>query len=379
MLGALLAVMVKEFRQTFRDKRMVALLTVAPLMQLLVLGFAVNLEVTEVPTIVADEDRSPESRAVVEALLAGDTFRERGATPSAQAAAEIVGRGEASIAIVIPRGFAQRQRRGEPAALQTLIDGSDSNRAIVAQNAVTAFALGRAIAGAERQLEQRAAARGQASTMPRVRVEPRVLYNQTLNTRIYFVPGVAALLLLIVTFITSSSGLTREKEMGTLEQVMVSPIRPEILILGKTLPYGLIGLVDLGYVIAVGSWVFGVPIRGSVGLVFVAGTLYMLSTLGAGLLVSALARTQQQAFMGALFFIMPATLLSGFMTPVENMPDWLRPLSGLTPVRHFVEILRAVLLKDASLADLGAQFVALGGMGVAVYGASAYFLRRRLG
>jgi ABC-2 type transport system permease protein len=379
MLSALWAVMIKEFRQTFRDKRIVAILTLAPLIQLLVLGFAVNLEVDHVPTIVADEDHSPESRAVASALLSGDTFDERGHVPNGEQAEAIIGRGEASLAIIIPRGFGEHQRRGEHAALQALVDGSDSNRAIVAQNAVTAFALGRAIAGAEQQLEQLAAVQGQAARMPRVRVEPRVLYNQGLKTPIYFVPGVAALLLLVVTFVTSSSGLTREKETGTLEQVMVSPMRPEIFILGKTLPYGIIGLMDLGLAIAIGAWVFGVPIRGSVWLLFLAGSLYMLSTLGVGLMVSAVARTQQQAFMGALFFILPATLLSGFMTPVDNMPEWLQPLSGFTPVRHFVEIMRAVLLKNATLAELAPQFVALAGMGIAVYGASAYFLRRRLG
>ncbi len=151
-----------------------------------------------------------------------------------------------------------------------------------------------------------------------------------------------------------------------------------MLILGKTLPYGIIGVVDLGYVIAVGSWVFNVPIHGSLWLLFGAGALYMLTTLGVGVLVSTVANNQQQAFMGAMFFIMPAVLLSGFITPVENMPEWLQPLSGLTPVRHFVEILRAVMLKNASFSELSAQFVALGGMGVAVYAASAYRLRRRL-
>jgi len=357
----------------------VILLTFAPILQLLVFGFAVNLEVNHVPTIVADEDRTPESRAVAEALLAGDTFSSLGTVQNGEAAAAIIGRGEASVAVVIPRGFGEHQRRGEPARLQALVDGGDSNRAIVSQNAVSAFALRRAIKGAELQIEQVAAAQGQAARMPRVQVEPRVLYNQTLSTPTYFVPGIAALLLLIVTFITSSGGLTREKETGTLEQVMVTPMRPEMFILGKTLPFWLIGLVDLGAVIAAGSWVYDVPIRGSLWLLFFAGALYMLSTLGAGLLVSALARTQQQAFMGAIFFVMPATLLSGFVTPVDNMPDWLRPLSGLTPVRHFVEIMRAVLLKDASLAELGPQFVALGGIGIVVYGASAYFLRRRLG
>lgn len=378
MLSSLLAVMAKEFRQTFRDKRMVGLLTVAPLIQLLLLGFAVNLDVEHVPTVVADEDRTPQSRTLAAELTAGDAFTLVGTVENGVIAAKQVARGETPVAVVIPRGFAERQKRGKVATIQVLVDGGDSNRAIVAQNAVTAYAMKRAAREGESRLAEMATSRGVAPALPRVNVEPRVLYNPTLDSQIYFVPGVAATLLLIVTLITSAGGLTREKEMGTLEQVLVSPIRPEVLIAGKTIPYGLIGLVDLGYVLAVGTWVFDVPLRGSLWMVFAAGTLYMATTLGIGLLVSAMARTQQQALMGALFFIMPAVLLSGFMTPVENMPTWLQPLSGFTPVRHFVEILRAVLLKDASFAELQAQFVALAGMGVVVFVAASQLLRRRL-
>jgi ABC-2 type transport system permease protein len=378
MWSALLAVMAKEYRQTFRDKRMVMLLTVAPILQLILLGFAVNLDVNHVPTVVADEDRSAESRQLRDAIVAGDTFDEAVFAERAESAIESVTRGEASVAIILPRGLGEQMRRGDPVAVQALIDGSDSNRAIVAQNALSAFALKRAMSEAEAGLGAVAASRGQAASLPRINVEPRVLYNPTLNSRMYFVPGVAALLLLLVTFITSSAGLTREKELGTLEQVLVSPIRPEVFIVGKTLPYGLIGLGDLGFVVGMGAWIFEVPIRGSLWVLFAAGALYMLSTLGVGLLVSALARTQQQAFMGAFFFLLPATLLSGFITPVENMPEWLQPLTTLTPVRHFVEIMRAVLLKGAGAADLAAQFVALAGLGIVFYGTSAVILRRRL-
>jgi len=378
MLTALRAVIVKELRQTLRDKRMVALLTIAPVLQLLLLGFAVNLDVERVPTVIADEDRTPESRRLADGLTAGDAFTRTGTVADGKAATRLVSRGEVPIAVVIPKGFGRRQRLGKPVAIQVLVDGGDSNRAIVAQNAIAAFAMSQAAAEAETQILQIAATRGQAPAIPRVNVEPRVLYNPTLNSKIYFVPGVAATLLLIVTLITSSGGLTREKEMGTLEQVLVSPIRPETLIIGKTLPYGLIGLVDMGLVIGMGAWVFGVPIRGSLWLLFFAGCLYMLTTLGVGLLASTIAKTQQQAFIAAMFFIMPAVLLSGFVTPVENMPAWLRPLSGFTPVRHFVEILRAVLLKDASASELSAQLVALAGLGIATYSTSAYLLRRRL-
>jgi ABC-2 type transport system permease protein len=358
---------------------MVALLMVAPVIQLMVLGFAVNLEVEHVPTVIADEDRTPESRRFADALTAGDAFDRKLVVSSSAQAEDLVARGEVPLAVVIPRGFQKRLTQGKPVAVQALVDGGDSNRAIVAQNAVASFVMKRAATDAERRLQETSAARGRRVAIPRVSVKPRILYNPTLDSQIYFVPGVAATLLLIITLITSAMGLAREKEMGTLEQVMVTPIRPEVLILGKTLPYGVIGLIDLGLVVALGAWVFGVPIRGSLALIFLAGCLYMLTTLGVGLLVSTLAKNQQQAFMSAMFFVMPAILLSGFMTPVENMPQWLQPLSGFTPVRHFVEIMRGVLLKDAGFWELSPQLGALAGMGLAVYGSAVWAMRRNLG
>jgi len=378
MWTTLVTVIAKEYRQTFRDKRMVALLMVAPVIQLVVLGYAVNLEVEHVPTVIADEDRTPESRRLADALTAGDAFDRAGVVGSSSVAERMVAQGDVPLAVVIPKGFQRRLTQGKPVAVQALVDGGDSNRAIVAQNAVAAFMMQRAAATAERRVSQVAAARGRQVAIPRVTVQPRILYNPTLNSQIYFVPGVAATLLLIITIITTAMGLAREKEMGTLEQVMVTPIRPEVLILGKTLPYGLIGLIDLGLVVALGAWIFEVPIRGSLPLIFGAGCLYMLTTLGVGLLVSALSTTQQQAFMGSMFFVMPAILLSGFMTPVENMPQWLQPLSGFTPVRHFVEIMRGVLLKDAGFWELSPQLAALAGMGLVVYAGAAFALRRNL-
>jgi ABC-2 type transport system permease protein len=377
-MTALFSIIAKEYRQTFRDKRMVWLLLMAPLIQLILLGYAVNLEVDRVPTIIADEDRTPQSRRLAADLTASRAFKYKGHVATGKQAAAQIQHGQVTLAIVIPNGFAERRKKDKPVSIQALIDGCDSNRAIVSQNAVMAFAMQRAESRLQDRLRREGVARGQALRLPQVEVLPRIYYNPTLDSRIYFVPGVAATLLLIVTLITTAMGLAREKETGTLEQVMVSPVRPEILILGKTLPYGLFGLVDLGYVIAAGSWIFDVPIRGSLPLLFLAGALYMLTTLGAGLLVSALSHNQQQAFMGAIFFIMPAVLLSGFVTPVDNMPSWLQPLSGFTPVRHFVVILRGVLLKGAGFTDLAPHFVGLAGLGLVVYASSALVLRTRL-
>lgn len=378
MLNSLFAIMGKELRQTLRDKRMVGLLVVAPLIQLIVLGYAVNMDIERVPTVIADEDLTPQSRKIADELTAGDSFLRVGRVASGKAAMELVKRGKATLAIVLPRGFSARRTQGKPAHLQVVVNGGDSYRAIVAQSAVSAFVLLKAMEQAQKQAETIAAMQNIAPRLPSISVEPRILYNPRLDSQIFFVPGVAATLLLIVTLIITSVGLAREKEMGTLEQVMVTPIPPTLLILGKTLPYAVIGLLDLGLVVAFGSWIFDVPLRGSLWLVLLGGTLYMVTTLGLGLFMGTLARTQQQALMGDLFIMMLAILLSGFLTPVENMPSWLQVVSGLTPVRHFVEIMRAVLLKDASFTELAGQFAALAGMGVVVFFTSARLLRRSL-
>jgi ABC transporter DrrB family efflux protein len=211
-----------------------------------------------------------------------------------------------------------------------------------------------------------------------VRVEPRTFYNPSLDSQLHFVPGIAAILLLVVTIIVTALGLSREDEAGTLEQVLVTPMTPTTLVLGKTLPYALIGLVDLLLVIAAGAVVFDVPIRGRLWLLLLAGILYMLTTLGIGLLAGTLAKSQQQAFFNAAFFLLPAMILSGFLNPIESMPEWLQPVTAFDPVRHFVEILRAVLLKGSSLSDLAPSYVALAGMGIATFWLAGWALRRKL-
>lgn len=375
---ALIAVMKKEVRQTVRDKRVLAVLLIAPVMQLVVLGYAVNLDVHNVPTVVADEDRTAESREFLAGLVAGDTFRLDAFEDRAGPAVAQVERGEAALAVIVPRGFADALARGETATVQVLTDGSDSNQAIVAQNAVSAYGLRRALRAVDARAAMLAAARGAALSLPRITVEPRVLYNPTLDSARYFVPGMAATLLLIVTIMVTAMGLAREKESGTLEQVLVTPIQPLTLIAGKTLPYGLIGLLDLGLVVTAAMVMFGVPLRGDLSVIFAGGALYLLSTLGVGLFVSTMAKNQQQAFMTSVLVIMPAILLSGFMTPVGNMPEWLQPVTALNPVRHMVDILRAVMLKGAGFADVAPQLVALAGIGLTVFGLAALVMARRL-
>ncbi|MEZ4473477.1 MAG: ABC transporter permease [bacterium] len=366
MITEALSVAEKEVRQTLRDPRTLVVLVIAPVLQLIVLGFAVNLDVDRVPTIVVDADRSRASRAFADGLLAGDAFTRLDDAPDPDTALDRLTTGEASVAIIVPVGFAAALAAGRTAPLQIISDGSDAQRGTVAQNTLGAYAARFATLGRE----------GAPIGHPDVR--PRILYNPTLDSRVYFVPGVAATLILVVTLIVTSMGLAREKEAATLEQILVTPLSPSALVAGKTLPYAVIGLFDLGLVVAFGSMLFDVPVRGSLPLLFTAGGLYLLTTLGLGLLVATVARTQQQAFMAAFFLILPMVLLSGFMSPVANMPAVLQPWTLLDPVRHFVEVLRGVLLKGAGWRDLAPQLVALAGMGTAIFVLSARALSRKL-
>ncbi|WP_163996561.1 ABC transporter permease [Pyxidicoccus caerfyrddinensis] len=356
------AVVVKEVRQTVRDKRVMALLTIAPLMQLFVLGFAVNFDVRHVPTAVVDRDNTSESRDYARTLLAGDTLDLKAEVHDERTAQELLERGEASVALVFPQEFQEDVLRGTGAQVQALVDGSDPVRSGVAVDAVARHAAQRAA----RLMQTDAVARGELPIRPPVELVPRVLYNPELSTAVYVVPGIAAMLLLVVTTIIMAMGLARERESGTLEQLQVTPLKPGILMAGKVTPFVIIGLVDVGLALSVGAWVFHVPLRGNLGIVALATLLYLLSTLGVGLLIATLSRTQQQAFVGGFLFLLPAVLLSGVMTPIHAMPDWLAWVTYFNPVRYYVEVLRGTLLKSASLGDLWRQVVLLGVFGTLV-------------
>ncbi|MEZ4267636.1 MAG: ABC transporter permease [Myxococcota bacterium] len=377
-LAALRAMMFKEVLQTVRDPRLAVMLVIGPLLQLTLLGFAVNLDIDHVPTVIADQDRTPQSRAMAREITAGDAFDLVRTTPDASDAMAAVTQGEAPVALIIPRGLAEDLATGRPASLQVLVDGGEPNRAMIAQNALTAYATGLSVKIARQRLANRAASIGQAPRLGATSVVPRVYYNPTLNSQIYFVPGVAATLLMTIILAVTAMGIAREREVGTLEQVQVTPISPTALVLGKSLPYAALGFLDLILVITAGALVFDVPLRGSLPLVALGGILYLLSTVGIGLLVGTLARTQQQAFMVAFMIILPAIILSGFMTPVANMPTWLQPLTAFNPMRHFVDILRAILLKGATITDIAPQLVALVGIGSVLFGSAIRGLRRTM-
>ncbi len=365
-LVQLAAVFVKEVRQTLRDKRIVVLLTIAPFIQLLALGYAVDLEVDRVPTVVVDLDDTPESRRLTAAMLADGTLTRVDQRSSVPEADEALVDGTAAVAIIVPSGLERDLARGEPAQVQVLLDGTDPTRSGVAGGAASRFLGEEGMRLAQQQL----AARGGPAAIPSVEVRPRLLYNPTMASPIYMVPGIAGMLLMMITMVITSMGLAREAEVGTLEQVRVTPLPSWVLMVGKVTPFILVGLLDVTAAIAAGAWVFDLPIRGSLLTFYLLTGLYLLTTVGLGLLISTVSSSQQQAFIGAFMLMMPAMLLSGTLTPIHAMPEWLQPITWVNPLRWYLEAVRAILLKGTSLFDLWLQVSALLAFGVITLGAA---------
>jgi ABC-2 type transport system permease protein len=368
----LAAVFRKEVRQTVRDRRVMFILVVAPLIQTVIFGFAVDFDVDRVPTVLVDRDGSAESREHARRLLADGTLRQVGRLPGPAEAERALDQGRAAVALVVPPGFGADLAARRPAELQVILDGTDPNRAQVASAAASRY-LGEQ---GERLARERLRAAGREAAQ--VAAAPRILFNPRLKTAPFMVPGIAASLLVIVTTLVSAMGLSREREMGTMEQVMVTPLKPLWVLTGKLLPYLVIGSLDVLLLVTTGAWVFSVPLRGNLAVAGVGMVLYLFSTLGAGLLISTMSENQQQAFLGAFLFMMPALLLSGIFSPIHSMPGWLQAITWLNPVRHFQEVMRGVLLKGAGFGDLWVQLAVLLVLGAGVMGLAVRRYRRQL-
>ncbi len=363
----------KEVLQTVRDRRILFMLIMAPLIQTIVFGYAVDYDVDRVPTVVVDLDRSTESRQHVRRILADGTLTRTDDVTSVSAAEQQLDDWKAAAVVVLKRGFEKDFIAGRPTEIQVVLDGTDPNRANVAGAAVARY-FGEV--GQDMVSEKIAKMGMKKPAQPRL--VPRVAYNPSLRSAPYMVPGVIGMLLLIVTTIVTAMGMSRERETGTLEQVLVTPIRPFYLLVGKMAPFLLIGLFDVALVVAVGLNLFDVPMRGSFVVLFVATLLYLLSTLGVGLFIATVSKTQQQSFLGGFLFAMPAILLSGVMTPLRAMPDWLLAITYLNPVRYFVEAARAILLKGAGFSELTFCLSALLVFGVGIFTLAAMKFRKRL-
>jgi ABC-2 type transport system permease protein len=356
----------KEFHQLSRDRRLLVIVFMAPILQLVLLGYAANLDVRDIPTVVLDHDLSKESRTLLTRFTGSGYFVLRDYASRQVDIDRALDSGEASIAIVIPRGFGKSVRSGHEAGLQIVVDGADSNSAVIGL-------------GYANMILRSYSIRPGSSTGTRIVPEIRVWYNPEMKSRNFFVPGILALLLMVMTMLLTSLAIVKEKEVGTLEQLNVSPIRPVELMLGKLFPFTLIGLVDVILVLLVASIVFRVPIRGSIPLLFGLTALFLLTTLGLGLLISTLSKTQQQAMVTAFFFFMvPMIFLSGFIFPIENMPLPIQYLTYLLPLRYYFSIVRGLFLKGVGLAELWDEALILLGFGVVIFLASALRFRKRL-
>ena len=365
-VGPLRHMIIKEFLQLRRDRKMIPILFIAPLFQLIVLGFAANMDVTGIPTLLIDQDRSQASRDLVERFTSSGYFRLVGTEEGVDAADDWLVRGKAQIVLVVGSGFGEALATGRTADLQVLADGTDNTTAGqglgYAAEIVARLAPGRAAAGA-----------------PAIELQPRVWYNPELRSRWFFTPAILALVLMLMTMILPSMAVVREKEIGTLEQISVTPIRSWHLIVGKLLPFAIIGLVDLLLVTALVVLVFGVPLNGSLLTLVLLTLPFLLTTLGVGLLISTLVGTQQQAMMASTFFgMVPMIYLSGLIFPIDNMP---RPIQIATygiPLRYYATIIRGVFLKGSGMAALWPEGLALLGFGSGLLLLAALRFRKRL-
>jgi ABC-2 type transport system permease protein len=358
----------KEFRQVFRDPRMRGLLLFPPLMQLLIFGYAANLDVNNARIAWMDEDHSPNSRELLSQFLGSGRFLIT-ATPSSEAEMQdAMDRGRVDGVIRVLPGFARDIERGRSTGVQVLLDGSNSNSASIV-SAYAAQTIARYAADVmEDRRRQKLVASGvpMHPAIPQVTTETRVWFNPDLKSRNYFIPGVIVNIIMLTTLSLTTMAIVREKELGTMEQLMVTPIRPAELILGKTLPFVLIGLWDMLLVLAASLVIFHIPFEGSFWLLTLASLLFILTTLGAGLFISTISRTQQQANMATFLLFQPFMMLSGFTFPIRSMPAAVQWFTYFNPMRYFLEVVRGIFLKGSGFDTLWPNLAALAVFGVAI-------------
>ena len=366
----------KEFLQIRQDKQMLRVSLVAPVLQLIILGYAATFDVNDIRLAVIDQDRSPSSREVVRNFVSTGYFKVVGQMERISEIDHQLDDGHAAMVLVIPRGFARDLGRGTPAPLQLIADGTETSSANVGLNyaaiIVTRYS--------QQIVLERLMRQGTRVVPAKVQTEFRVWYNPDLKSRNFMVPGVLGLLLMVMTMILTSLAVVKEKEMGTLEQLIVTPIKPHQLIIGKLTPFLVIGLADVLIVIATAAGLFNLPVKGSEILLLVLCLVFLMTTLGLGLFISTVSRTQQQAMMTAIFFfMMPMIFFSGFVFPIENMPLVIQYVSYLMPLRYFFVIVRGLFLKGVGMDVLWPQAAALVAFGAAILSLSVIRFHKKVG
>lgn len=345
----------KEFLQIRQDRRMLPIVLIAPFVQLLLFGYAANLDVVDIPLVVHDQDRSAVSRELVRKLDGSGFYDPITYTDDMDTIDDLLTTGEAGVALIIPPGVGDAALSGGAAQIQVLVDGTNSTTATQGLNGTTMVATvySRAL------LEERLAKAG--FTLPGMpQVVPRVWYNPDLKSRNYMVPAILAMILMLMTTMLTSMAIVREKEVGTLEQLIVTPVKPYQMIIGKLLPFVIIGFIQMTAVFLGTVLWFKVPFNGNVGVLYLLALPFLLNTLGLGLLVSTVSSTQQQAMMTTVFFVMmPMMYLSGFAFPIESMPSWVQPVTYLIPLRYFLDIIRGTFLRGVGIEYLWREALCL--------------------
>ncbi|MFC1654983.1 ABC transporter permease [Myxococcota bacterium] len=375
MLHRLWAVLRKEFLQIFRDRRTMVMSLLIPVILLLLFGFAVTFDVDHLKLAVVEPVKSPFGRQVRASLDATDTFDLVAEPQDPREVARLLDSGEVDLAVVLPPRMMSKLATGKQPSIQALVNGSDSTIATRAEAYLTA-----AMADTMLRLSQSFTAAPQRVSAPGgVVLEPRVLYNPELESRKFFVPGLMVLIIMLVAVLVTSMAVVRERERGTLEQLVVSPVRPVELMIGKMIPYGLITFVDVLMVLAVGYLVFGVEIKGSLALLLGLAALFLVGCLGLGLFISAVSTTQQNAFFVSLIAtLLPTFILSGFIFPIESMPAVVQAFTYLVPARYFLVVVRSIILKGVGIEVFWGQVIFLVGFALLTIGLAASRFKKRL-
>jgi ABC-2 type transport system permease protein len=368
MLGQVLALVVKELLAVLRDTKSRMVLIGPPLIQLLVFGYAATYDLNHVPVAIYDQDPSAASRDLVARFLGSPTFQLVAMLLSPQQIDELIDSRQVQLVLVIDRRFSRDLLTGKPARVQAIVDGRNSNTALLiegyANTILSDFSLSW---GAEH-----------GRPPPPAVLDLRARFNPTLSSRWFIVPGIVALLTQVVTLLVVALSVARERETGTFDQLLVTPMRPVAILLGKGLPGLLIGLVEASVIIAAAVFWFHVPLRGGLAPLYLGLTLFVIAVTGIGLAISSLAATQQQALLGAFLFMVPSIILSGFATPIANMPPWVQDLTLINPMRYFLVIVRSVFLEGADANSLASQYWPMAAIGLVSLAAAGWLFRKRV-
>ena len=374
-LRRLLRLLKKELSQTLRDPKMLGIIFFMPVLELFIFGYAVSTDINNIQTAILDEDHSYSSREFIERLRGSGYFVLRRTLEKPSECTEVLDRGEVQFVLRLPPGFGKDLARGSTAVIQTLFDGTDSMSAGIINGYVNQIVR----EYSQQYLDQRLSRlKPLLPTLPAIKPEIRVWFNPELKSVMFNIPGVLCLILFLVTMMMTALSIVKEKEIGTLEQIIVTPIRPWELILGKTIPYFLVGLIVTALVVSVAWFWFSVIPQGSLLLLMFLICIFLMTSLGMGILISTVSATQQEAVITSFFVLFPMILLSGLIFPISNMPEAVQLITYIIPLRYFLEIVRSIYLKGAGLEYLWPQSLVLLAMGIAIIALAVSRFSKRL-